>query len=248
MATREQGKTEKMVGARQTADFVADSTRPCMLLDAGCGEGELAGLLMASGFQVIAVDTDPEAVAIARSRGVDAVCSDFLEFDCLPVEAVLFSRSLHHIEDPRAAVLHARDLLVPEGRLLVEDFDADSVDLPAAAWLYDVMAFAAELCGKSCDPIDDPLAAWRADHPREHIHPVQVLDDAIRSVFGDAERLSAPYLYRYVADLVGNDSGGEKLAGAVLRWESRLIVRGSLPAVGQRWRCRRSVRRAILQE
>ena len=237
-----------MVGARQTSEFVGASTRPCTLLDAGCGEGELAGLLIASGFQVVAVDSDPEAVAVARSRGVDAVCSDFLEFDCPPVEAVLFSRSLHHIEDPRAAVLHARDLLVPEGRLLVEDFDVDCVDLSAAAWLYDVMAFAAELCGEPFDAIADPLAAWRTDHPREHIHPVQVLDDAVRSVFGDAERLSAPYLFRYVADLVGNHPGGEKLVGAVLHWESRLIARNSLPAVGQRWRCRRSVRRAMLRE
>jgi SAM-dependent methyltransferase len=230
-----------MVGAKQTLDFVCASIRPCTLLDVGCGEGEVAALLAAAGFKVLAVDSDPEAVATARARGINVVCADFLAFDCPPAGAVLFSRSLHHIADPAAAVRHARALLRPGGQLLIEDFDSDGVDLPAATWLYDVMALAAEICGQAFDPIEDPLAAWRADHPRDHIHPGQVLDEAIRSVYVDAERLSAPYLYRYVADLVPNEAA-ERLVGAVLHWESRLIARGSLPAIGQLWRCRPSGR------
>lgn len=176
---------------------------------------------------------------MARSRGIDAVCAEFLEYDSPPAGAALFSRSLHHIADPQAAIRHACDLLRPDGLLLVEDFDSDRVDRPAATWLYDVMALAAEICGQAFDPIDDPLAAWRADHPRDHIHPGQLLDEAIRSVCEHAERLSAPYLYRYVADLVP-DNADHAVVGAVLHWESRLIARGSLPAVGLRWRCRLS--------
>jgi len=236
-----------MMGAKQTLDFVRASARPCTLLDVGCGEGALAALLAAAGFQVVAVDSDPEAVASARGRGIDAVCTDFLEYDSPPAGAVLFSRSLHHFADPQAAVRHARSLLRADGLLLVEDFDADRVDRPAATWLYDVMAFAAEICGQVFGPIDDPLAAWRADHPRDHIHPGKVLDEAIRSIYGDAERLSAPYLYRYVADLVPDDAD-ETVVGAVLHWESQLIARGSLPAIGQRWRCRPSGRAARTAE
>lgn len=231
-------KTAKMVGAEQTLAFVRAAARPATILEVGCGDGELALLLMGSGFQVVGVDPDSDAVAVARGRGIDAVCADFLEFDCPPIEAILFSRSLHHIEDPAAAVRHARDLLLPAGQLFVEDFDAGQVDLPAATWLYDVMAVAAEICGKSHEPVGDPLATWRAAHPDDHIHTAKVLDKAIRAVFKIADRQPAPYLYRYVADLVGTNGMAPKVVAAIMHWEARLVSRGSLPGVGQRWHCR----------
>lgn len=231
-------RTSKKVGAEQTLDFVRGSVGPCTLLEVGCGDGELAALLMAAGFQVIGVDSDSEAVVAARGLGVEAVCADFLEFECPPIEAILFSRSLHHINDPPAAARHARDLLLPGGDLLVEDFSPAQVDLAAATWLYDLMAVAAEVCGKSFSSVDDPLATWRAAHPEHHIHPAEVLDEAIREAFEVVERRSAPYLYRYIADLVGSGPTAERLVFAVMHWESRQIDRGSLRAVGQRWHCR----------
>jgi SAM-dependent methyltransferase len=228
------------VGTLETLQFVTASATSGRLLEVGCGDGKLAALLIAQGFDVIAVDVDPEAVAAARRRGVDARCSDFAGFDVSPMVVVLFSRSLHHIHNPAAALRRAHGMLSPGGQVLVEDFGRERVSRTAATWLYDAMTLAADLCGTAFTRVEDPLAAWRADHPREHIHSSRVLDAAIRSEFRIVALASAPYLYRYVADLVDTHDLAQGISAAVLGWEARLIERGSLPAVGQRWRAQSS--------
>eukprot|EP01037_Dinobryon_pediforme_P026575 gene26574-29142_t len=46
------------------------------ILDLGCGDGLLSALLMESGARVTGIDIDPDAVARARERGVDAYVLD----------------------------------------------------------------------------------------------------------------------------------------------------------------------------
>ncbi|MCB1042201.1 MAG: class I SAM-dependent methyltransferase [Acidobacteria bacterium] len=226
------------IGVGHTFDFVCGSVRPCRLLEVGCGDGALAALLVEAGFQVTAIDADPNVVVRARELGVSAVCADFIKYTSPAVEAILFSRSLHHMPDPKDAVRHARSLLQPKGTLLVEDFDRELVDAAAATWLFDVMSVAAEVCGVPFGPVEAPVETWCADHPKDHIRPARELNLAIRESFQVVQHHAVPYLYRYVADLVGCGSTARRLVTSIKRLESRLIERGSFPAVGQRWCCK----------
>ncbi|MGH7719803.1 MAG: class I SAM-dependent methyltransferase, partial [Gemmatimonadaceae bacterium] len=108
----------------ETLSFVLDSITapPCRLLEVGCGAGELAARLGSHGFTVVAIDSDADAVHAARDRGVDARVARWPEHDDAPFDAVLFTRSLHHLQPLPPAVARARELLAPSGVVIVEDF------------------------------------------------------------------------------------------------------------------------------
>ncbi len=91
------------------------------VLEVGCGEGHVAAALASHGHRLIAVDADLECVARAQERGVRASGS-WPEFDSPPLDAIVFTRSLHHISPLDKAVERARELLRPMGSLLIEDF------------------------------------------------------------------------------------------------------------------------------
>ena len=94
---------------------------PARLLEVGCGHGALALQLQARGHEVVAVDRSEKAVARARDRGVRRRRADWPDFDDLAAfDAVLFTRSLHHIGPLSPAARRARELLKPRGRVLVE--------------------------------------------------------------------------------------------------------------------------------
>src|SRR5687768_4192415 len=79
------------------------------VLEVGAGDGRLAARLLARGFSMKAVDVDEEAVAGSVARGIDAVRMDYFDvrgrFD-----ALLFTRSFHHLWPLDAAVAHAATL------------------------------------------------------------------------------------------------------------------------------------------
>lgn len=91
-------------------------------LDVGCGHGELAWALSDRFEQVRAIDTDVDMVrqASVRLQGVDqahAAQSSFLaETGCH--DLITMVAVLHHL-DLTSALVHARQLLKPGGRLLV---------------------------------------------------------------------------------------------------------------------------------
>src|SRR4051812_19398064 len=47
-----------------------------LILDVGCGDGQLTSRIIASGAGVIGLDASPEMVEAARGRGVDAFVAD----------------------------------------------------------------------------------------------------------------------------------------------------------------------------
>ncbi|MEE8189423.1 MAG: methyltransferase domain-containing protein [Kiloniellales bacterium] len=115
----------------RTARFVADLGLPLLgllaptagerILDLGCGDGELAEKIAASGAAVVAVDSSPEQVAAARARGLDARVANAtaLGFDA-EFDAVFSNAVLHWVLDPGAAIDGIWRALKPGGRLVGE--------------------------------------------------------------------------------------------------------------------------------
>jgi SAM-dependent methyltransferase len=103
---------------------------PMVVADLGCGEGYLTIEAAAWAKRVIAVDRSPEVLrrarALARKRGVRNIVWKQGEIERVPVgdeevDLVLLSQALHHAADPKRALVEARRILRPKGRLLVLD-------------------------------------------------------------------------------------------------------------------------------
>ncbi len=93
---------------RGVAEVVA-ARNAASLLDAGCGEGEaldrLGGRLPE---RTVAVDIDPDAVAVTRGRirGLEAICSsiDAMPFEDASFDLVLCLEVLEHVREPTPAI------------------------------------------------------------------------------------------------------------------------------------------------
>lgn len=211
---------------------------PARLLEVGAGDGALAERLVEAGYAIVALDRSADAAAAARARGVEAVAADFLDYRTAPFDAVLFTRSLHHIARLTAAVDRAHDLLVPEGVLAVEDFAFDHADRAAVAWLarHETRLRASGLLPIDEDPLlpGDPLAGWIAHHREKHtVYPGDVMIAALGRRFRLERVATAPYLYRYLCTRIVPESR-MAVSRELLDEECRLIAAGRIPAIGLR--------------
>lgn len=89
------------------------------MLDAGAGGGTFAALLLRLGFEVTVADASQEAVAVLRSRGLDAVRADVEE---LPLrdgafDVVVLGEVLEHVERDVRALREVARVLRPRGVL-----------------------------------------------------------------------------------------------------------------------------------
>jgi SAM-dependent methyltransferase len=126
---------------RFTYDFIRRffPQRCQRILEVGCGTGELAARLSQDGCSVIAIDSDPDSVSAAKRLGVDARVATWPDFGGGKFDAVVFTRSLHHIHPLDEAVKHAADSLADGGRIIVEDFAYESVDEKTLGWFGDAV-------------------------------------------------------------------------------------------------------------
>jgi SAM-dependent methyltransferase len=93
------------------------------VLDLGCGTGELAAAIAATGARVWALDSDPAMVAAARRRlGDDRVLlADGHTFTLPePVDAVFSNAALHWMPRPAEVTARVRAALRPGGRFVAE--------------------------------------------------------------------------------------------------------------------------------
>jgi SAM-dependent methyltransferase len=211
------------------------------VLEVGCGGGEFARRLLDLGHDVVALDEDEEAVRRARALGVPARQVAWPNFADEPFDAILFTRSLHHINPLGASVARARQLLRPGGKVIVEDFACTELGAAAAAWFDGVLALL-DVAGK-LTPAGEQLyrevqeaggsgTAWPHFHD---LHPAPAMAAALREHFGEVVQTPAAYLYRYVCRAVSDDDAGHVIAASVLSWEERLAANGAITLFGRRF-------------
>jgi SAM-dependent methyltransferase len=241
----------------ETLRFLARALPPApsRLLEVGCGDGRVARALAARGYDVTALDESLAPEPDPSEERVRWVEADFLFYEPgdpasrgTPFDAVLFTRSLHHIAPLDRALDHAAGLLGPGGRLVAEEFAYDRVTGPTARWWYDLEAvLAAAGLLPPPDPalaaVRNPLGRWRQEHA--HDPPLasgHAMLGAIRERFDIGPAEEAPYLYRYVADRAAGPAGPASSSGdvfarlvrEVFEIESRLIRERDIAAAGIR--------------
>jgi len=153
---------------------------PARVLEIGCGAGELARALAAARYDVTAVDPDaPEGAIFER-----------MQFEELPergrFDAVVASRSLHHIADLGAAVDKITRLLDPRGVLVLDEFAWDRLDEATAVWLHE-------------RGMPGEVERWRDDWRKEHegLHGYEAMRRELDRCFDERFLAWVPYLYRY---------------------------------------------------
>lgn len=207
------------------------------ILEVGCGSGRLAARLQADGHTVVALDTSDEAVQQAQQHGVDARRAEWPDFDSADnFDAILFTRSLHHIHALEEAVKRASELLAPNGLIVLEEFDFEASTPMEIAWVYGVLNILnhgghlnleADTMPKHLLLSGGNPHVWQHDHD---LHSILALRTAVEKHFTLQIESPALYLYRYILPLLSDNGFG--LAESVLDMERRLVEAGALRSIG----------------
>jgi SAM-dependent methyltransferase len=149
---------------------------PARVLEIGAGDGALAGVLRAAGYDVTAIDPRGEG-AVQPLALLDLAPGE-------PFDAAVAMTSLHHVEPLEASVEHLAGLLRPGARLVVDEYDVEALDERAAAWWL-------RIAGEDRDP------AEHVAHMRAHIASVARIRRALAPWFATGEPVPGAYLYRH---------------------------------------------------
>lgn len=226
---------------------------PARVLEVGAGDGALAERLQQRGYEVTALDCDTTAVTAARARGVRAVAAVWPEYNDSPLQAILFTRSLHQISPLKKAILRAKQLLAPGGLLLVEDFahaQARPQDIQwwcrnASDWLKSFAASTSEGIAREFRmdstaarllTAQDPIEIWREQHDRPR-HGADEIDAELRAQFGNVRMEGAPYFFRYLAAALPANTRYTPLLRYAYEQEVMAMTAGKLGPLGRRWIC-----------
>jgi SAM-dependent methyltransferase len=233
-------------------DFVGAAlpAPPARVLDVGCGEGRLAAALQARGYTVVGIDPDPDAVAGAVGRGVEAVETELASFDDLAgFDAVVFSSSLHHMPDQRTAVDRVSSLITAAGVVVVDEFAHDEADSATATLFYGLrdLLVATGVAALDHDHDherhppdhevgqDDPLSRWRAQHRHDPpLHGGAAMLTALRGALQVDSVRRGSYLWTYLAEIVEDSPRGHHATGALRDLERQLIESGAIRPLGLR--------------
>ena len=134
-------------------------TGPARVLEVGCGDGRLARELDELGYQVVAIDPAAPTGAIFQAVSLEEFA------DPGPFDAVVASRSLHHIHDLPGGLSKLHRLLAPRGPLIVVEHAFDRLDEPTARWYLERRRAKGPHAPTSLQAC---LAEWEADHADLH--------------------------------------------------------------------------------
>ena len=229
---------------RYTYNFVKQFLPPkChRILEVGCGTGELAAALSKDGYSVVAIDMNSDSIAAAQQLRVDARVARWPDFKDGRFDAILFTRSLHHIHPLDESIRHLTDSLSEAGRVIVEDFAYESVDEKTLRW------FAGAICllesTESLTVNNDllkkilsktkTLKAWRQNHENE-LHTATEIDAQLEKTFGRVVRKKAPYFFRYAANAIPGTEKRNAILQAFAKEEETLYSNNSIVALGRRF-------------
>jgi SAM-dependent methyltransferase len=163
------------------AEFVLSELPPPPLrvLEVGCGSGDLARELAAAGYDVLAIDPDAPEGPIFRRSTIEELDEQS------PFDAVVASRSLHHVGDLGAAVEKVAAHLAKGGRIVIDEFGWERLD------------------ARSAEEVGISFAEWRNEH--EDLHTASAMVEQLDRRF-ERRRLSwEPYLYREQGQAVSEE-------------------------------------------
>ncbi len=232
-----------------TRDFIQRSlpAGARRVLEIGCGSGELAASLLQDGVSLIAIDNDADLIAAAKGLGVDARIAAWPNFEDGQFDAVLFTRSLHHMHPLDKAVQRAADSLVIGGRLIVEDFAYEMAEEKTLQWFADVIdrLDCAGLLFKRDDFLTglrsrtEMVKTWRENHESD-LHTAANVFVEIRRVFGETQYEEAPYYFRYLSRAIVPTADRDKILRDFAAEETALISNGTILPLGRRFVAERS--------
>jgi SAM-dependent methyltransferase len=153
---------------------------PASVLEVGCGAGKLARAMDEAGHRVLAVDPEAPAGPIFRRAKLEE-----LELDPGSFGAAVATYSLHHVDELTQALDSIAGLLEPHGRLVIEEFGWDLLDLPTAEWYRQQ---------QGASSVESVLGDWRAEH--EGLHGYSELRQALDERFAEHSFEWRPYLFR----------------------------------------------------
>ena len=212
------------------------------ILEVGCGTGELAARLSKDGYSVVAIDTDRDSVAAALRLDVNAHVATWPDFDQIQFDAVLFTRSLHHIHPIDESLRQAADSLANGGRIIVEDFAYESADEKTLRWFRSAirlleatgsLVMSEEFLGKVLSKTET-LNAWRENHETE-LHKAAEIDAPLEKVFERVIRENAAYYFRYIANAITSTDKRDAVVHALAAQEETLAADGSIVPLGRRF-------------
>ena len=190
----------------------------------------------------MAIDSDPDSVTTAQLLGVDARVATWPDFDEGHFDAVLFTRSLHHIHPLDESVRHAADRLVKGGRIIVEDFAYESTDEKTLRWFSSGIRLleASGLLTVSDEVLDkvlsktETLKAWRQNHENE-LHTAAEIVAQLEKFSGRLIRENAAYYFRYIANAITATEKRDAILQAFAVQEETLAADGAIIALGRRF-------------
>lgn len=94
-----------------------------VILDVGCGTGELAELVKKRGCRIYGVDSSEEAVKKAKNRFIDIIQNDIETINSLPWEErfdiIILADVLEHLKNPLNVLIKLKEYLKDNGKFLI---------------------------------------------------------------------------------------------------------------------------------
>ncbi len=155
------------------ADAGHRGARPALLVDVGCGEGQVARAAVASGLDVVGVDPAMSQVSVARRRGAGPGYAQ-ASATSLPLvdgaaDAVVACLVFEHIDVLDEALVEVARVLRPGGRFLFL-LNHPLLQTPGSGWIDDQV-------------LDPPEQYWRIGPYLEEAETVEEVEKGVFITF-----------------------------------------------------------------